>query len=215
MRDGYAIARMRAAPFMGLLLAATLGLAGCAGLAPRPAQPAKPSVQDILSGVTDYHGRFAVHYVDNTGADCNVYGNFDLHQDTTETTLDLIDPLGQTLARVTVLPTGATLELPGKAPQSAPAVEALMQHAIGFPLPLAGLRYWLRPQTAPDTPAQVQRDPASGRLTQIRQDGWTIDYLAYDTSSPAVTATAEAASLKRVNLTRTDPALEVKLVIDR
>lgn len=212
MQAGNASLRLRAAPWLGMLLAATLGLAGCAGLASKPA-PIGTGAQGILSDISDYHGRFAVRYVDSVGADRNVYGNFDLRQDAAETTLDLINPLGQTLARVTVQPSGATLELPGKAPQSAPEVETLMQHAIGFPLPLAGLRYWLRPQAAPDTPAQVQRDPASGRYAQIQQDGWTIDYLAYDTSAPATAA--GTAPLKRVNLSRTDPSLEVKLVIDR
>jgi outer membrane lipoprotein LolB len=190
------------------LLAAALTLAGCAGVAPRPAAVTQAPLSKGLA--QDFHGRFAVRYVDNTGADRNVYGNFDLHEDGAATTLDLLNPFGQTLARVTVDAGGATLETPDKPAQHADAVEALMQRAIGFPLPLAGLRYWLQPAAAPDRPADIARDPASGRLTQIRQDGWTIDYLAYDTD-----AGLTPPPLKRVNLGRDDPPLDVKLVIDR
>ena len=49
--------------------------------------------------------------------------------------------------------------------------------------------------------------PATARLKEIKQDGWTIDYLAY--------ADAPAAGVKRVNLTREDPPLDIKLVIDQ
>ena len=50
------------------------------------------------------------------------------------------------------------------------------------------------------------RDPADAtRVKQIRQDGWTIDYLAY--------ADAPATGVKRVNLVRATPPLDIKLVL--
>ena len=143
-----------------------------------------------------------------------------LQQQADASTLQLLNPLGQTMARISVSPAGATLEVPDRPVQTAPAVETLMQRAIGFPLPMDGLRYWLKPEAAPNTPAQITHDPVSGRISQIRQDDWTIDYLAYD--DPAGDNTAKPASpdsaplaLKRVNLTRAQPPLDVKLVIDR
>ena len=45
------------------------------------------------------------------------------------------------------------------------------------------------------------------RLKEIRQDGWTIDYLAY--------ADAPATGVKRMNLTRQQPPLDIKLVLDQ
>lgn len=201
----------------GVALAMTaLMLGGCAGLVPA-AHQASASPEQILHDNVDYHGRFSVHYVDNNGQDQNVYGNFDLQQLAGSSTLQLLNPLGQTLARVSVSPAGATLELPDRPVQTAPAVETLMQHAIGFPLPMDGLRYWLKPEAAPNTPAQITKDPVSGRISQIRQDDWTIDYLAYD--DPAADNTAAAGkpevAIKRLNLTRAYPPLDVKLVIDR
>ena len=52
-------------------------------------------------------------------------------------------------------------------------------------------------------------DPSSdnGRLKEIKQDGWTIDYLAY--------ADAPATGVKRVNLSRDEPPLDIKLVLDQ
>jgi outer membrane lipoprotein LolB len=214
-----AAAGLRAA----LAVAATaVLLGGCASLAPvPPSAHTGTAPEQLLQGEAniDYHGRFAVHYVDNNGDDRNVYGNFDLQQQAGSSTLQLLNPLGQTMARVRVSAAGATLELPNHPPQNAPAVETLMQRAIGFPLPLAGLQYWLKPQAAPDTPADVSKDPVSGRISQIRQDDWTIDYLAYadaPTGSAAANQTAgeAGAAIKRVNLSRANPALEVKLVLD-
>jgi outer membrane lipoprotein LolB len=39
------------------------------------------------------------------------------------------------------------------------------------------------------------------------QDGWTIDYLAY--------ADAPATGVKRLNLSRSEPPLDIKLVLDQ
>jgi outer membrane lipoprotein LolB len=194
------------------LAASALLLSACASLAPVPPQAASGAKPEaLLTDNTDYHGRFAVHYVDNNGEDRNVYGNFELQQSADSATLQLLNPLGQTMARVTATTAGATLELPGHAPQSAPAVEDLMQRTIGFPLPMDGLRYWLKPEAAPGSPAQTTQDLDHRRLTQIRQDGWTIDYRDYyEPATPDA-----AAGLKRVDLSRVNPPLDVKLVIDR
>jgi outer membrane lipoprotein LolB len=182
-------------------------LAACAGLKPPPSVPAGSAA--ALQTNAAYHGRFAVRYADSNGVERNVYGNFDLQQRGDTATLQLLNPLGQTMARVVTSPSsGATLELPDRPLQAAPDVEALMQRAIGFPLPIDGLRYWLRPAPAPHSQAQTQTNPNTGRITQIRQDGWTIDYLAYveDTQTTLI---------KRLNLSRADPTLDVKLVLDQ
>ncbi|HTH59528.1 MAG TPA: lipoprotein insertase outer membrane protein LolB [Paraburkholderia sp.] len=187
---------------------ALAALAGCVSQPPR-----LPSTTNATTSLTTqtsraYHGRFAVQYVDQTGQQRNAYGNFDWHENDTTVTLQLLNPLGQTLAVVTSSPAQATLELPNKQPITADNVSTLMQESLGFALPVEGLRYWLQPSIAPTSRAHTtadQQDPS--RLSQIRQDGWTIDYLAY--------ANAPATGVKRVNLTRDDPPLEIKLVLDQ
>ena len=55
--------------------------------------------------------------------------------------------------------------------------------------------------------ATLDPEANNGRPKEIKQDGWTIDYLAY--------ADAPAAGVKRVNLVRNEPPLDIKLVLDQ
>ena len=185
---------------------AALALAGCASTPPAANAPTGAALQTAATHA--YHGRFAVRYDDRLGNPQNVYGNFDWLEHGDDVSLELRSPLGQTLAIVKSTPQTATLELPNRQPQYATDVGELMQNTLGFSLPLAGLRYWLLPTPAPATPAQTVRDPAdTTHVKQIRQDGWTIDYLAY--------ADAPATGVKRVNLVRATPPLDIKLVLDQ
>lgn len=184
---------------------AALALAGCASTPPSASAPAGTALQTAATHA--YHGRFAVQYDDRLGKQQNVYGNFDWQEHGDDVSLELRSPLGQTLAVVKSTPSAASLELPNRPTQYATDVGDLMQKTLGFDLPLAGLRYWLLPTPAPATPAETVRDPDGTRVKQIRQDGWTIDYLAY--------ADAPATGVKRVNLVRATPPLDIKLVLDQ
>jgi outer membrane lipoprotein LolB len=202
----YCQAPRRAA--LGLAAAAVVALAGCASV-----KPQGPSMSNAATAVTAqtsraYHGRFAVQYVDQNGQQRNAYGNFDWQEAGDTVTLQLRNPLGQTLAIVTSSPATASLELPNRQPLTADNVSTLMQNALGFALPVEGLRYWLQPSPAPTSKAKTEQDPQDpAHLKEIRQDGWTIDYIAY--------ADAPATGLKRVNLSREEPPLAIKLVLDQ
>ncbi|MFM0626444.1 lipoprotein insertase outer membrane protein LolB [Paraburkholderia xenovorans] len=193
---------------LGFAAAAVVVLAGCASI-----KPQGPSTSNAATSVTAqtsraYQGRFAVQYNDQNGQQRNAYGNFTWQETGDTVTLQLRNPLGQTLAVVTSSPASATLELPNRQPLTADNVSTLMQNALGFALPVEGLRYWLQPSPAPTSRAKTEKDPEQpSRLKQITQDGWTIDYLAY--------ADAPATGVKRINLTRSDPPLDIKLVLDQ
>jgi len=193
---------------LGLAAAAVLVLSGCASV-----KPQGPSTSNAATAVTAqtsraYQGRFAVQYNDQNGQQRNAYGNFSWQETGDTVTLQLRNPLGQTLAIVTSSPASATLELPNRQPLTADNVSTLMQNALGFALPVEGLRYWLQPSPAPTSRAKTEKDPQQpSRLKEITQDGWTIDYLAY--------AEAPATGVKRVNLTRDEPPLDIKLVLDQ
>jgi outer membrane lipoprotein LolB len=195
-------------PALGVAAAALFTLAGCATQPPH-----EPSTSNATTSLTTqttraWHGRFAVQYVDQYGRENNAYGNFDWRETGSTVTLQLLNPLGQTLAIVTSSPAQATLELPNRQPLTADNVSTLMQQALGFALPVEGLRYWLQPSVAPTSHARTTNDPQEpSRLAQIEQDGWTIDYMAY--------ADAPATGVKRLNLKRDDPPLEIKLVLDQ
>ncbi len=163
-------------------------LAGCAS--PPLAPPASTSFA--------CNGRFSVRYQEIKGVQSrarNIYGRFAWRDDGKAVTLRLLSPLGQTLAMIQLSALGAVLELPNRPAQVADNADELMKTALGFSLPVTGLRHWLRV-------------PAGGtRREQIRQDGWTIDYLSY-TEAPVV-------RVQRMNLTRDDASIEVKLVLER
>ncbi|WP_323122978.1 lipoprotein insertase outer membrane protein LolB [Burkholderia alba] len=187
--------------------AAAVVLAGCAA-PPARAPAAQAGGAPIIMQNHAYTGRFAVQYSDSLGNPRNVYGNFDWQENGDDVSIELRSPLGQTLAIVKSSPRAASLELPNRQPQYAADVGELMQNTLGFALPLNGLRYWLQPTPSPATQATTVRDPQDGtRIKEIRQDGWTIDYVAY--------ADAPATGVKRVNLVRQDPPLDIKLVLDR
>jgi len=192
---------------LGLAAAALVTLAGCASV-----KPEGPSTSNAATAVTaqtsrQYHGRFAVQYVDQNGQQRNAYGNFQWQENGDTVSLELRNPLGQTLAIVTSSTSSATLELPNRQPLSADNVSTLMQNALGFALPVEGLRYWLQPSAAPTSRAKTETDPQDDRLKQIQQDGWTIDYVSY--------ADAPATGVKRLNLSRDNPPLDIKLVLDQ
>jgi outer membrane lipoprotein LolB len=192
----------------GHVSAAVVALAGCASV-----KPQGPSTSNAATSVTAqtsraYQGRFAIQYNDQNGQQRNAYGNFTWQETGDTVTLQLRNPLGQTLAIVTSSPASATLELPNRQPLTADNVSTLMQNALGFALPVEGLRYWLQPSPAPTSRARTEKDPEQpSHLKQITQDGWTIDYLAY--------ADAPATGVKRLNLSRSEPPLDIKLVLDQ
>lgn len=155
-----------------------------------------------------YSGRFAANY-ERYGRPEGVQGTFRWEERGRNVRLDLVSPLGQTLAVVTSTPSGATLDLPNKPPRNAPEVDTLMEEALGFALPVAGLRDWLHGKPAPESPANATRD-AQGRLATLAQNGWKVRYV--DWQEPADRSTQP----RRIDLDRAGDAtpLSVRLVID-
>ncbi|WP_233851902.1 lipoprotein insertase outer membrane protein LolB [Paraburkholderia sp. HD33-4] len=193
---------------LGFAAAAVVALAGCASVKPQGPSTSNAATEVTAQTSRSYQGRFAIQYNDQNGQQRNAYGNFSWQETGDTVTLQLRNPLGQTLAIVTSSPASATLELPNRAPLTADNVSTLMQNALGFALPVEGLRYWLRPSPAPTSRATTEKDPEQpSRLKQITQDGWTIDYVAY--------ADAPATGVKRLNLSRSEPPLDIKLVLDQ
>jgi outer membrane lipoprotein LolB len=197
----------RKVPSMAALAAAVALVAGCSVAPTRGPSPSTAATSLSTQTSRAYHGRFAVRYTDQNGQPRNAYGNFDWREQGDTVTLQLLTPLGQTLAIVTSSPSAATLELPNRQPLTADNVGTLMRSALGFALPVEGLRYWLQPSPAPTSRAKTVVDPQLGtRLKEIDQDGWVIRYIAY--------ADTPEAGVKRVDLQRDDPPLDIKLVLD-
>jgi outer membrane lipoprotein LolB len=91
-------------------------------------------------------------------------------------------PLGQGIAEITRRGDRYTLTTADAKQFSAIDPEALTEQALGWRLPLAGLPDWVRGRPYPDAPSET-RSGSDARIREIRQLGWTIDYLAYDAAS--------------------------------
>tara|TARA_B100000700_G_scaffold28456_2_gene27241 strand:- start:3501 stop:4109 length:609 start_codon:yes stop_codon:yes gene_type:complete len=63
----------------------------------------------------------------------------------------------------------------GEGRVSATSAEALLDQELGWSLPVSSLDHWIRGLPAPGDAFERKTD-ALGYPTQMRQDGWTIDY---------------------------------------
>ncbi|WP_439671227.1 lipoprotein insertase outer membrane protein LolB [Cupriavidus necator] len=182
-------------------LGAPLLLQACASVA-----PSRSFDGDHAAASQQYTGRFSANYV-RYGRDEGVQGSFRWEEQGRNVRLDLVSPLGQTLAVVTATPSGATLDLPNQPPRNAPEVDTLMEEALGFALPVAGMRDWLHGRATQGAPARTTRDE-QGRLATLAQNGWTVRYVAWQDAAAQVP--------RRIDLARdagSNP-LSVRLVID-
>ncbi|MGN5480301.1 outer membrane lipoprotein LolB [Cupriavidus basilensis] len=144
-----------------------------------------------------HSGRFSANYV-RYGRDEGVQGNFRWEEQGRNVRLDLLSPLGQTLAVVTATPSGATLDLPNKPPRNAPEVDSLLEEALGFALPRGRhARLMLHGRPAAGRPANATRDP-QGRLATLAQDGWSVRYVAWQDAASGTQA--PAARPRRIDL---------------
>ncbi|MGQ0658538.1 MAG: lipoprotein insertase outer membrane protein LolB [Chromatiales bacterium] len=73
----------------------------------------------------------------------------------------------------------ATLRTPENRTLTAPDPQTLMRENLGWSLPVAGLKYWVRGLPAPGGVAGQLRVDDAGRLLDLEQDGWRISVLRY------------------------------------
>jgi len=102
--------------------------------------------------------------------------------------IDLHGPLGRKVAVITSKETGVQLKTSKGKSFQADDPEELMQSLFGYSLPVNGLRHWLI--GIPD-PKQQHADltlDEQGRLMQLKQSGWLIDYKRYHNSTPVLPA---------------------------
>jgi outer membrane lipoprotein LolB len=165
---------------------AALLLAACAAIAPPPPKAGEFAVV----------GRVAVRYGDEAAS-----GRVAWRHTATDDDLVLSTPLGQGIAEITRRDGVYTLVGANRERLTATDPEQLTEQALGYALPLAGLPDWLRGRAQAGVPAESRYD---GRhLAELRQLGWTIEYLAYE---------EDGRMPKRLRLTR--GALDIRLAIE-
>ena len=129
--------------------------------------------ETALKGTWD--GRFAVKITGLTESkNQGGSGGFTLTQDALIDVLEIRNPVGGSIAKITIKPGEAILERDGQLTTAIDA-DTLIQNTLGLPLPARGLSDWLRGKTRPGGNASVERN-AKGQVSKITQDGWTLNY---------------------------------------
>lgn len=211
-------------------------LAGCAGLAPsrmpntgnagaaQSAQSAQsaPSTRRFHPAI-EIAGRLSLRY-DRSGAEQAIDGKFTWNQARDETRITLLTPFGQTLATIEVTPAGSVLRQANQPPRTEANVDALTASALGWPLPVAGLRDWLQGFAVDERGMPyIATENAAGDAAYVKTaDGWLIHYPLWEAGIPNAPGTDAAASPaarpKRIDLQRqTTQAGKValRIVIDQ
>ena len=151
-------------------------LGGCATPVPTPAA--------VSSAGLVRDGRFALKSESFGREPQAVQGGYAWHDTGPSLTLDLTNPLGSVLARVQVEPRVAVLTRANGEVTRAPGPDALLEAVLGQPMPVQGLRQWLRPMREPLPGMQgVERDE-QGRIAAFEQDGWRVQLSRFDDVGP-------------------------------
>jgi outer membrane lipoprotein LolB len=132
---------------LAVIALGAIALSGCSTLTPPSTSAAATAA--VGGAARQYHqaidvsGRLSIRYQQN-GRDQAMHGSFTWSQDKQETVITLLSPLGQTLATINIGADRATLKQADQPLRSASDVDALTVQALGWPLPIAGLRDWLQ-----------------------------------------------------------------------
>lgn len=159
------LAALTALPWLG---------SGCTNL-PAPAPEAAAGTL-----INDWSGRFAVTLSEPGPEVQTSYGSgrFLLHDSAGATELELLSPLGQTLATASLRAGRAELQTAEGQRYEADSAEALTERVFGWRLPVGDLPRWLRGRLAAPVPG-----PAAGTLSGV-EHGWTIRLENWRASGP-------------------------------
>lgn len=165
---------------LAALAGAAAFLCGCATTPNSPDAAAQTPVAPYADTVS-LAGKLNVRYLKD-GSQQSSTVRFDWKQDGQRTEVALFEPFGSQVASISVTPQGATLRESGnKAPLTAPSIDALSTRALGWALPVSGLRGWLQGHaTAADGKPWVA-SPANNEVTT--REGWHLQYVEWQADS--------------------------------
>ena len=152
-------------------------------------------------------GRLSVSYR-AAGKPESLQGKFLWVQRGEQIDIELLTPLGQTIARIAIAPGRARIEQSGGEVREAASIDQLTEQTLGWTLPVNGLRYWLQGFMR-DAHGQLA-SVAPDQSRTLRDDGWKLRYVSWQ-------ADGSTAMPKRIDFTRdtTQSELALRVVIDR
>jgi outer membrane lipoprotein LolB len=140
-----------------------------------------PSIKGSSSAAPYYKvislsGRLSVSY-QQLGKAQSLQGKFTWDQTANTTSVALFTPLGQTIAQIMIEPERAMLQQTGEALRIAKDINVLTSDALGWPLPVHGLKEWLQGfyTNALGQQQVVMRDTQTGFI----DSGWEVQYVLW------------------------------------
>jgi outer membrane lipoprotein LolB len=179
-------------------------IGGCSTTAPPVRSQLARSYYDNISMA----GRLSVQYQQN-GKPQSMQGKFSWTQSAEMTSIALLSPLGQTMAQIEIAPGKASLQQAGEPLRQATDIGELTTQALGWPMPVAGLRNWLQGFALEDNGNKrpAMPDTQSG----FSSDGWQVHYVSWQGAADT------PAYPKRIDLERATPdagVIGLRIVID-
>ena len=161
-------------------LPAILFLAACSTLPGQPAAPSALAARPFAANFTAA-GRVAARL---TGEDKRGFsGGFSWTHRPAQDVVELLTPLGQIAARLTMTAAGAEIELGDGRRTFTSDPERFLSDNLGATLPVAALPYWLQAVPLARVPYRAEAD-ALGRPGTLWQNGWQIQYTEYAAETP-------------------------------
>ncbi|MDD5295322.1 MAG: lipoprotein insertase outer membrane protein LolB [Rhodocyclaceae bacterium] len=185
--------KLRFPRFSAALLLLTM--AACAPLPPAGPVPERPEHEAIRAFALE--GRFSIK-AGNEGQSGRIAWS---HWPEGDNVL-FLSPLGQGMATLEADATGARLELADRRSYSAATPDELTDKVLGRPLPLRRVPRWVLGLPGPG--GNQTRD-GNGQPLSIQEEGWRVDYLAWESDAPRALPTL-------LRISRDD--VELKLHID-
>lgn len=194
-----------------LLLAAAL--AGCASAPERPAGAPPSGPVAPYTDTIELSGKINVAYTRDGNRE-SLIGRFEWQQSAQRTDVTIRSPLGQVVAHITVTPQQATLREGNKPLRTADSIDALSAQALGWTLPVSGLREWLQGHATAAGGKPFRASPQDA--TVATADGWRLNYVSWH-DVPAAGAPG-APKPKRIDVERGATgqidAMTIQVVID-
>lgn len=185
------------------LCARALALAGAAvvvACTPALIEQGAPASAIAARASFELTGRLSARH----GGDA-VAANFHWTHERERDELDLSSPLGQTIARLSGDASGVRLQTSDGRIQTASDWSSLTTRALGWPLPVEGLSFWIQGSPRNGAPAAVEAGK-DGMPVVIRQDGWSIVYQAFERGSDGAP--------RPQRLTLDYPEVELRIAVD-
>jgi outer membrane lipoprotein LolB len=181
-------------------LPAILIVAACSTLSDRPTSLSPLVIRPLATNFTAT-GRIAARA--SGDAKRGFSGGFAWTHGPAEDVVELLTPLGQIAARMTMTAAGAEIELPDGERTRTSDPEQFLSDALGVSLPVAALPHWLQAVPLARIPFHAEAD-AIGRPITLWQNGWQIQYTAYADETTGAYPT-------RIQLTQGD--IEARMII--